>query len=61
MMVLPDWQLSSFWLSVVYPHTHRGGAKLKLFIESLLARFSSEPPWDTALIREGLIPRSMIE
>ncbi len=60
-MVLPDWQLSSFWLSVVYPHTHRGGAKLKLFIESLLARFSSEPPWDTALIREGLIPRGMIE
>jgi DNA-binding transcriptional LysR family regulator len=60
-LILPDWQLSSFWLSVVYPRTHRGGAKLKLFIESLLAKFSSEQPWDSALIEKGLMPRSLVE
>ncbi|MFC3111321.1 LysR family transcriptional regulator [Undibacterium arcticum] len=60
-LILPDWQLSSFWLSVVYPRTHRGGAKLKLFIESLLAKFSSEQPWDLALIEQGLMPRSLVE
>ena len=60
-LILPDWQLSSFWLSVVYPRTHRGGAKLKLFVESLLARFSSEQPWDSALIAKGLMPRTLVE
>lgn len=60
-LILPDWQLSAFWLSVVYPRTHRGGAKLKLFIESLLAKFSSEQPWDAALIEQGLMPRALVE
>jgi len=60
-LILSDWQLSSFWLSVVYPRTHRGGAKLKLFIESLLSKFSSEQPWDSALIEKGLMPHTLIE
>jgi DNA-binding transcriptional LysR family regulator len=60
-LVLPDWQLSSFWLSIVYPRTHRGGAKLKLFVESLLAKFASDPPWDSALIEKGLLSQSLLE
>jgi DNA-binding transcriptional LysR family regulator len=55
-LVLPDWQLSSFPFSVVYPRTSRGGLKLKLFIESLLTKFSGEPPWDRALVEKGLLP-----
>lgn len=54
-LVLPEWRLSSFWLSVVYPRSHRGGTKLKLFIESLHQRFAGDPPWDTALVERGLI------
>lgn len=60
-LVLPEWQLSSFWLSVVYPRSHRGGTKLKLFIESLHSKFSGDPPWDRALIERGLIPADIIE
>lgn len=59
--VLADWQLSSFWLWVVYPHTHRGGLRLKLFIEHILSRFSTEPPWDADLIQAGHIAQSLIE
>jgi DNA-binding transcriptional LysR family regulator len=60
-LVLPDWQLSSFWLSIVYPRSHRGGAKLKLFAEALQARFAGEPPWDQALTGIGLLPKSLID
>jgi DNA-binding transcriptional LysR family regulator len=61
-VVLPDFQLSSFWLSAVYPRTLRGAFKLKLFIESLAASFASgEPPWDHVLIERGLIPSTLIE
>jgi DNA-binding transcriptional LysR family regulator len=60
-LIFPDWQLSSFWLSAVYPRTHRGGAKLRLFIESLLARFEGIPPWDRALMERGLLPHGLIE
>jgi hypothetical protein len=59
--VLPEWQLSSFWLSIVYSRSHRGGAKLKLFVEGLLARFAGEPVWDKVLTDSGLLPRSLIE
>lgn len=54
--VLPDWELSSFPFSVVYPRTSRGGLKLKLFIESLITRFAGETPWDRALVEKGLLP-----
>ncbi|MFA9218052.1 MAG: LysR family transcriptional regulator [Sphingomonadaceae bacterium] len=55
-IVLGDWRLSSFPFSVVYARSHRGGVKLRLFIESLLANFSGEPPWDRALTERGLLP-----
>jgi DNA-binding transcriptional LysR family regulator len=61
-VVLADYQLSSFWLSAVYPRTQRGAFKLKLFIETLAASFASgEPPWDHALIERGVMPASLIE
>jgi DNA-binding transcriptional LysR family regulator len=61
-VVLGDFQLSSFWLSAVYPRTQRGAFKLKLFIESLSAAFAGgEPPWDHALIERGLMPSTLIE
>lgn len=60
-LILRDWQLSSFSLSVVYPRTHRGGAKLKLFIESLLEKFAGEPPWDRELIESGKMLRPVVE
>lgn len=59
-LVLPRWQLSSFWLSVVYARSNRGGAKLRLFIDSLLARFSDEPPWDNDLVARGIIDPAVI-
>lgn len=60
-IVLPDWQLSSFQLSIVYPVSHRGGAKLKLFVDGLQARFTGEPPWDRTLTAQGLLPKALIE
>lgn len=60
-LVLPDWQLSSFWLSIVYPRSHRGGVKLSMFADGLLARFSGEPPWDRALKEKGLLSESQID
>lgn len=61
-VVLGDYQLSSFWLSAVYPRTQRGAFKLKLFIESLAASFASgEPPWDRALIERGVMRAALIE
>jgi DNA-binding transcriptional LysR family regulator len=61
-IVLPDYPLSSFWLSAVYARTLRGAFKLRLFIESLSASFGGgEPPWDKALIERGLMPPQLIE
>jgi DNA-binding transcriptional LysR family regulator len=60
-LILPEWQLSSFWLSIVYPRSHRGGVKLRLFAEGLQARFSGLPPWDQALTQRGLLPERLIE
>jgi DNA-binding transcriptional LysR family regulator len=61
-VVLGEYQLSSFWLSAVYPRTQRGAFKPKLFIESLAHAFAGgEPPWDRELIARGLIPERLIE
>jgi DNA-binding transcriptional LysR family regulator len=60
-LVLPDWQLSSFWLSIVYSRSHRGEAKLSLFAEGLQARFAGEPPWDRALSERGLLPEPLLD
>ena len=61
-VVLAEHQLSSFWLSAVYPRTQRGAFKLRLFIETLAAQFAgSEPPWDVALIQRSAITPRLIE
>jgi len=60
-LVLPKFQLSSFWLSVFYAPAARGSLKLKLFLDSLVRTFSGTPPWDTPLIEQGLIPGDLIE
>jgi DNA-binding transcriptional LysR family regulator len=61
-VVLAEFQLSSFWLSAVYPRTQRGAFKPKLFIESLAHAFAGgEPAWDRELIARGLIPERLIE
>ncbi|MGV3572402.1 MAG: LysR family transcriptional regulator [Ramlibacter sp.] len=60
-IVLPAYQLSSFWLSAVYAGTSRNAFKLKLFIEHITAAFARVPPWDAALIERGLLPADFIE
>ncbi len=55
-LVLPDYPLSSFWLSVYYSSTVRKSIKLKLFLETLIRSFSGIPPWDQSLIERGLLP-----
>jgi DNA-binding transcriptional LysR family regulator len=61
-VVLPQFQLSPFWLSAVYPRTQRGAFKPKLFIECLAEAFAhGEPPWDRELIGRGLISARLIE
>ena len=61
-VVLGEFQLSSFWLSAVYPRTQRGAFKPKLFIETLAHAFAGgEPPWDRDLIARALIPAGLIE
>ena len=51
--LLTDWQLSSFWLSAIYPHTSRRGVKLQLFIQHLMEHFAGTPVWDQVLIDKG--------
>lgn len=58
--LLTEYQLSSFWLSAVYPPTHRRNVKLKLFLECLAGSVSAVPPWDQALIERGVIPARVI-
>jgi DNA-binding transcriptional LysR family regulator len=60
-LVLPKYQLSSFWLSVFYPQAARSSLKLKLFLESLVKSFAGTPPWDAALLEAGLMPEVLIE
>jgi DNA-binding transcriptional LysR family regulator len=60
-MVLQDYPLSSFWLSVFYPTAMRSSLKLKLFLQGLTASFSGTPPWDLALIERGLLSDTIIE
>jgi DNA-binding transcriptional LysR family regulator len=60
-LVLGDYPLSSFWLSVFYPTTVRSALKLKLFLDCLSRHFSGVPPWDQALIERGLLSPTIIE
>ena len=60
-IVLPEFQLGAFWLSVFYPSAQRNSLKLKLFLEILTESFASTPPWDEALIAKGLLDAAIIE
>jgi DNA-binding transcriptional LysR family regulator len=61
-LVLPEWQLSSFWLSVFYPALMRSSLKLRFFLEMLNESFhSGEPPWDQALLQAGLIAPALVD
>lgn len=60
-VVLPQHQLSSFWLSAVYAGTSRNAYKLRLFIEHLTAQFTRVPPWDAALVARSLLPEALVE
>ena len=51
--LLTDWELSSFWLSAIYPLTSRRGLKLQLFVNHLMDRFAGTPVWDQVLIERG--------
>lgn len=53
-LVLCSYQLSQFWLSAVFPPTHRNTFKLRLFLDELAESFSGEPSWDLALAPHGL-------
>lgn len=60
-LVLADYPLSSFWLSVFYPATVRSALKLKLFLDTLKLSFEGTPPWDQPLIERGLLSAKLIE
>jgi len=60
-IVLPDFQLSAFWLSVFYPTSQRNSLKLKLFLDMLTQSFAGTPPWDEELIARGALGSRVIE
>jgi DNA-binding transcriptional LysR family regulator len=53
--LLAEYQLASFWLTAVYPATHRATAKLRRFLDFVASRFPAEPPWDAPLIERGIV------
>ena len=60
-IVLPEFQLSAFWLSIFYPSSQRNSLKLKLFLEMLTQSFTGTPPWDDSLIALGMLNARIIE
>jgi len=59
-VVLPAYQLSSFWLSAVYAGTSRNAFKLNLFMEHVVNAFGRVPPWDKALIERSVLPGELV-
>jgi DNA-binding transcriptional LysR family regulator len=47
--LLLEYELPALELLAIYPTTHRGTVKVKLFIDFIRKRFSGEPEWDKAL------------
>jgi len=47
--ILADYELSTLEFLAIYPATHRGSVKVKLFVDFLCRRFAGETPWDKAL------------
>jgi DNA-binding transcriptional LysR family regulator len=60
-IILPEFQLSAFWLSIFYPTSQRNSLKLKLFLEMLTQSFAETPPWDECLIALGLLRPDVVE
>jgi DNA-binding transcriptional LysR family regulator len=60
-IVLPEYQLSAFWLSIFYPTSQRNSLKLKLFLEMITQSFNKTPPWDERLIAMGLLQPNIVE
>jgi len=46
-----DFELPALELLAIYPTTHRGTVKVKLFIDFIRKRFAGEPEWDVALAK----------
>jgi DNA-binding transcriptional LysR family regulator len=47
--LLTDFELPPLELLAIYPTTHRGTVKVKLFVDFIRDRFSGLPEWDQAL------------
>ncbi|MGA2709259.1 MAG: LysR family transcriptional regulator [Steroidobacteraceae bacterium] len=47
--LLMDYEMPPLELLAIYPTTHRGTVKVKLFVDFIRSRFSGEPEWDRAL------------
>ncbi|MBN9527643.1 MAG: LysR family transcriptional regulator [Alphaproteobacteria bacterium] len=54
--VLYGYRLSSYWLTAVYPETHRYTLKVRLFVDFIQKKFRGEPHWDRVLITNGFLP-----
>jgi DNA-binding transcriptional LysR family regulator len=59
--VLYGYRLSSFWLTAVYPTTHRYNVKVKLFVDFIMEKFGGEPPWDRLLKTNGFLPHDDVD
>jgi DNA-binding transcriptional LysR family regulator len=55
--ILPGYETDTPYFSAVYPTSHRGTAKVKLFLDLLSSMFSMEPEWDQRL---GLTPEKAL-
>lgn len=53
--VLPDYALSSFNFSAVFPATQRRALKVRTLIEFLVEKFRDEPHWDKPLLERGWV------
>jgi len=54
-VVLPEFELSPYWLCAVYPSARSMSRKLRVFLESLEAAPKQESFWDQVLIERGLL------
>lgn len=54
--VLYGYRLSSYWLTIVFPETHRYTLKVRLFVDFLQGKFRGEPHWDRVLSTNGYLP-----
>jgi DNA-binding transcriptional LysR family regulator len=53
--VLPEYALSSFNFSAVYPATQRRALKVRTLIDFLVDSFGDEPCWDKPLLARGWV------